>query len=272
MRRGEQVSETPPLSISVFGSERASNMHRPLNRKRQIKLQSLWPAVLCFASVARCEATIADVPSYVDSQHEVLGRPPLQRLGGDAHVAEGQRQRRNHHGYKHPSTSKSRRVYAIRGGQQGYHDGEQTAFDNEYDRMRTSTKEPIGNLAASRNMKKFSSASSSTTDDVAEAVRTRGEGIAADLNLKQEPTQDETLRDHSSAAFGDPGGHTSYDPATAVSSTPFLRCTIEHSKEHEGRSNLLIDDKGVVRPFNLSAPLTEYVSRSASHVPANQTG
>lgn len=65
-------------------------------------------------------------------------------------------------------------------------------------------------------------------DDIAADVRARGEAIATDLKAKQEAiaadlkaTQekitDEVLRDRSPEAFGELGGHKSYDSATAVS-------------------------------------------------------
>lgn len=61
------------------------------------------------------------------------------------------------------------------------------------------------------------------TDDIAADMRARGEAIAADLQAKQEKITDELLRDRSPEAFGELGGHRSYDPTTAVRRLAFQR-------------------------------------------------
>lgn len=54
-------------------------------------------------------------------------------------------------------------------------------------------------------------------DDIAADVLARGQAIASELKVKQEKIADEVLRDRSPEAFGELGGHASYDSATAVS-------------------------------------------------------
>lgn len=56
-------------------------------------------------------------------------------------------------------------------------------------------------------------------DDIAADVRACGEAIAADFKAKHVKLTDEVLRERSPEAFGELGGHRSYDSATAVRSS-----------------------------------------------------
>lgn len=70
--------------------------------------------------------------------------------------------------------------------------------------------------ASRERIEKIAENLKSKRDDIAADVRARGEAIAADLKAKQEKITDEVLRDRSPEAFGELGGHHSYDSATAV--------------------------------------------------------
>lgn len=77
---------------------------------------------------------------------------------------------------------------------------------------------------ASERIEKIAENLKAKRDDIAADVRARGEALAADLKAKQEKITDEVLRDRSPEAFGELGGHHSYDSATAVRRSRVYMC------------------------------------------------
>lgn len=129
----------------------------------------------------------------------------------------------------------TRAPLAVRGGSAGTNDDTEDEAENDEARSRDyrsfmqQVPPPYGGGIDSDNsdnsrqenkpaerIEKIAADLKARRDDIAADVRARGEAIAADLKAKQAKIADEVLRDRSPEAFGELGGHRSYDSATAV--------------------------------------------------------